>query len=65
MVRKGRAKRGVDNNQSKLTEAQVREIRAHCVEAKISKRKLAAMYGVTDMVIGMIHRRQRWGHLKD
>jgi len=62
---KGRTTQGTKNSQVKLTESQVYEIRALCVEGKIFKNKIAEMYGVTDMVVGMIHRRQRWAHLPD
>ena len=55
-----RPRRGVDNEQSKLTEAQVREIR----EASEAQHIIAKRFGISQMHVSRIKARTRWGHLK-
>jgi len=61
MKAKGRTKffRGADHPESKLTEAQVREIR----RSSLGAIKTARAYGVSKSLIGAIRRREAWRHL--
>jgi hypothetical protein len=63
MLERGRANpsRGAANGKAKLTEQQVQRIRI--VGEALPKRRLAALYGVTDVLIGKIIRRELWQHL--
>jgi hypothetical protein len=68
--RKGRTSRharpvfhGEEHGMAKLTEAQVREIRARYVKGVVTARFLAAEYGVTHNQILFIVRRTSWKHL--
>lgn len=70
MVRKGRQSRGEKrarlfrgerHNNAKLTDEQVRAIRADCRP----ETQVAPEYGVTRSVIGMIRRRDAWSHVQD
>jgi len=70
MVRKGRQRHGPgtvhlprwgeQNGNSKLTEAQVREIRARYERGSVTYRSLAAEYGVSQTLIGAVIRRELW-----
>jgi len=62
---KGRAVRnsGITNSHAKLTEQEVREIRAR--HGTISSVKMAAEYGVNPTTIQRIHKGMRWTHLKN
>ena len=59
-LRKGRMLKGEKNGQSKLTEAQVREIRARKDEIGF---QLAAEFGVRPGAISRILSGKRWAHL--
>lgn len=55
--------RGEASGRSKLTETQVREIRARYVKGVVTARFLAAEYGVSHNQILFIVRRVSWNHL--
>jgi hypothetical protein len=63
MYRKGRNGKhglaGSKHHQSKLTETDVLAIRAD----PESQRKIAAKYGVTQAMIGLIKQRKNWTHI--
>lgn len=54
-----RLARGIANNKSRLTEAQVLEIRA----SDLPQRTLAKLYGVSRITINAIRMRKTWTHL--
>ena len=56
---KGRAAKGERNSKAKLTANKVRAIRAD----NRSQRELAKVYGVSQVAIGKIKRRQHWRHI--
>lgn len=62
MVAKGRASRGENRGAAKLDPAKVREIR-RLLEAGMAKRQIAFRFGVTDIAILKIARRQTWTHV--
>lgn len=53
--------RGSDNGWAKLTEADVRQVRA--LRGKLSQRKLAAMFGVSQAHVWRLHHEVSWDHL--
>ena len=55
---------GVTHPLAKLTEEQVRAIRAEYAAGGITQPALGAKYGVSGSTIGDIVRRETWGHLK-
>ncbi|SJM49640.1 hypothetical protein FM111_01945 [Brevundimonas diminuta 3F5N] len=59
MASKGRSLQGVRHHKAKLTDEDVRAIRA---DARMQI-ELADIYGVTQGLIGMIKRREVWTHL--
>lgn len=63
MIDRGRTpdRSGSKNGRSKLTEDQVREIRSRDGSAK----SIAAQYGVSKSLVGMIRARQVWTHVAD
>lgn len=61
-VARGRHPRGETNGHSKLTEIQVREIRARAASGEKQK-PLAAEYGVRRPLISKIVLRERWAHV--
>lgn len=65
MIRKGRARhpKGIEHGSAKLTELQVRQIRASYVPRKVSLRYLASVFGVDAKTIRMIVLRRKWKHL--
>lgn len=73
MQRKGRSRtpRGIANGQAKLTESQVRTIRALYITGNLnnytrvgpSQTELAKRFGVSQMVISKVVRRTNWRHL--
>lgn len=67
MCRKGRhvsnPLRGTDNPDSKLTDAQVIEIRKRYASGELAQRPLALAYGVAHSLIGAIVTGKRWTHL--
>lgn len=63
MTRKGRGRIGIRSGQSKLTEAQVIEIRQRYKAGGISQEKLGKEYGITQGGVGHIVRGTIWAHL--
>ena len=63
MVEKGRSLRGVKNSQAKLTENEVREIRALYALGSHSQRDLAKIYGIDQTTIGDVVNRLYWQHV--
>ena len=59
--RRGRQARGITSGNSKLTEMQVRAIRAE--HSSLGSRRLAQIYGVGRDTIGLIVRGDTWKHL--
>lgn len=55
--------KGVGNGRAKLTEDDVRNIR-RLANRNLSKRAIAAQFGVTDVLIGKIIRRELWPHVQ-
>lgn len=53
---------GVTNGRARLDESRVREIR-ELAAAGLTKRAIGRRYGVTDVLIGKIVRRELWGHV--
>ncbi len=51
--------RGEQMGTAKLTEAQIRMIRA----SELSQRKAAVLFGTSQANIGLIRQRKRWGHV--
>lgn len=62
MSRKGRAPRGEKQGRSKLTEANVREIRAQRI-ARIPVRDIALLFSVSESNIYYILRQHTWTHI--
>lgn len=62
---KGRSRGLIGENhlQAKLTEAQVREIRARYATGSIYQRELGDLYGVSQEAIGFIVRNVHWKHV--
>lgn len=59
---KFRYRHGQDNNTTKLTDEQVREI--YSLKGKVTQRGLALMYGVNQRAIWNILNHKGWKHLK-
>lgn len=59
-----RSARGERNNHAKLTEAQVREIRARYAAGGVTTYQLAAEYGIARKNIGAVIRRETWKHVE-
>jgi hypothetical protein len=55
--------RGEDNPMAKLTEDDVRHIRA-LLKTGLSQAKIARQFGVTQMVVSKISTGKNWGHVK-
>jgi hypothetical protein len=55
--------RGEKNSRAKLTEVQVREIRALSAKAELTHEQIAAMYGVSRWTINQIVDRLKWKHV--
>lgn len=66
MVERQRQARGETNGNAKLTEADVRAIRATYVRGSSTQGldSLARRFGVDPSLIGLIVNRKRWGHVK-
>jgi hypothetical protein len=58
------AKMGEQNHASKLTVGQVREIRRIHAETKCRYQDIADRFGVTNVMIGKIVRRESWPHIE-
>jgi hypothetical protein len=54
--------RGERQGQAKLSEDDVRQILA--LAGKVSQRKLAAMFGVTQTAVFYIHQGRNWAHVR-
>ena len=63
MVAKGRQQHGEKHHKAKLTEKDVRAIRARYVAGETNQSKLAREYGVYPQLISQIIHRQIWKHL--
>lgn len=57
------AKRGESNHNAKLTEQDVRDIRANYALCRVKQAELADRYGVTQTLISRIVLRKVWAHL--
>jgi hypothetical protein len=55
--------RGSQHTSAKLTEHQVREIRALCEARRLTQRQIGVLYGVSQSAVMQIHARRNWGHL--
>lgn len=55
---------GVKNGRAKLDDEKVREIRRRVAVGE-PKASVARCFGVTDSMVGLIHRRQSWADVKD
>lgn len=68
MVAKGRAwspkLRGEANGSAKLTEKQIRQIRATHALGDVTHQQLAEKYGVSCAHVGKIIRRKKWAHVQ-
>lgn len=63
-VKKGRLNmKGSRHHFSRLTEAQVRQIRQRYVQEDVSKADLARDYGVSPATVSLICRRKIWTHI--
>lgn len=60
---RGKITRGEDHKHSKLTEAQVLEIRTRYVPRAVTQQALADEFGVSQHVISSIIRRKGWAHI--
>lgn len=60
-ARKGRANRGEANARARLTESDVREIRA----SSLPQVALAEKYGVARATVSMVISRKLWAHVKE
>lgn len=69
MDRRGRSNRpivrGEQNSNARLTEADVRAIRAAYATGRFSQQKLGNSYGVSQAVISGIVRNKAWTHVSD
>lgn len=55
--------RGVSNPKAKLTEDEVRAIRARYKAGGVTQQTLADQYGVSQFVVSLIVRRKSWAHV--
>lgn len=62
-ARKGRAARGTGHGCSKLSNANIHEIRS-LGAAGVTQRKIASQFGVSQPMVGMILRREKWAHIE-
>ncbi len=62
MIRHGRSNRGEKSPGSKLTEKQVLEIRALCIEG-VLQREIAIRFGIARRTVSMIFTRETWDWL--
>jgi len=63
VARRGRTTQGERSSSAKLTEDQVREIRARYAAGGISQSKLGKEYGLAQATVGELLRRVTWHHL--
>ncbi len=59
-INKSRWPVGDHHSQHRLTADQVIELRGRFLTDNITKKELAAEYGITDVMVGKIIRRERW-----
>lgn len=63
-LRPGQMPRGENNSQAKLTEEQVREIRARYVKGGVlTEKAMARLYGVSQTVVHALLSRRTWRHI--
>jgi hypothetical protein len=62
---KDRHLRGELNTEAILTEADIRAIRMLCAAGDLPQRRIAQLFGIQQMEVSRIHRRERWAHVKD
>jgi hypothetical protein len=60
---RGNHPRGSSHGRAKLTEAQIREIRARYAHGAVTQTMLAKEYGVIQITISRIIRREIWPHV--
>jgi DNA-binding CsgD family transcriptional regulator len=65
MKRKDRHLRGERNSSAVLTPSEVRSIRLLCSAGDLSQQRIAKMFGIQQMQVSRIHRRERWAHILD
>lgn len=65
MMLKGRSLFGERNAQAIITEADVRAIRKLCAMNELPQWKIGQMFGIKQMEVSRIYRRERWAHVKD
>ena len=61
MRKHGNQVRGTKHGHAKLTEDNVNEIKA--LKGKLYQREIAKMFGITQTMVGKIHRGKAWKHL--
>ena len=59
----GTVARGERGGRTKLTEAEVQQIRQLCTEKKQTQSEIGKMFGICSGQINLIHRRKTWRHL--
>lgn len=64
MKSKGRHLYGEKNDQAILTESDVRSIRMLCIARDLSQSRIGEMFGISQIEVSRIHRRERWSHVK-
>lgn len=64
MQRKGRSTYGEKNTQAVLSAADIRTIRSLCAEGELPQWRIAKMFGIQQMEVSRIYRRERWAHVK-
>lgn len=62
-MERGRNNRGAEVNTAKLTEDDVREIRRLYAETGLSQAKVGDLFGVSQVNVGQIVRRETWKHI--
>lgn len=65
MHEKGRHPHGVTHGGAKITEQDVRDIRAACAAGIQTQEEIGAPYGLSKWQISNIARRLQWGHVPD
>ena len=63
MVNKGRSLKGERNHKAKLSEDDVRAIRALFESGNVTKKVIADEYGVSDTLISFVVSRKIWSHV--
>ena len=60
-----RVMRGIDSANAKLTEADVRAIRALAASGTLTQKEIGERFGIVQSAVGNIIHRKRWKHLED